>query len=461
MSSSLPDLTSDLDVQRQLERLRTRLVVAPERRERWAEAIAGALFVGAALALIVAAPPGIPDLLAALALTLAYATALLIEIEVGSEYTVPTVTVLVPMAFLLAPGWLPACVVAAHLAAYALNVARGRRSLKRIYVVFGQGWMALGFAAVFAAAPPGGASWDDLPVVLAALGAGVALDALSSLSVDRFGFGERLRALLVPAAWVYAVDLLLVPVGLMAAIAADGHPAGLIGLAPLGLMLAVFGHERRTRHDNALELSRAYRGTALLLGDVIESDDGYTGSHSRDVVELSVAVGVRMGVDAVQLRNLEFGALLHDIGKLAMPKSILHKPGPLDAGEWAVMQTHTVEGQRMLDAVGGALADVGVIVRASHEHFDGTGYPDGLAGSAIPLEARICAACDAYSAMTTDRPYRTALPFDAALAELRDNAGTQFDPAVVDALVAELAAGEERRADGARAVPAAERAAAA
>ena len=95
------------------------------------------------------------------------------------------------------------------------------------------------------------------------------------------------------------------------------------------------------------------------------------------------------------------------------------------------MRRHTIEGQRMLDSVGGVLANVGVIVRASHEQFDGTGYPDGLAGGAIPIEARICSVCDAFSAMTTDRPYRDAMPAPLALAELRRCAGTQFDPAVV------------------------------
>jgi HD-GYP domain-containing protein (c-di-GMP phosphodiesterase class II) len=104
------------------------------------------------------------------------------------------------------------------------------------------------------------------------------------------------------------------------------------------------------------------------------------------------------------------------------------------------MRRHTIEGQRMLEGVGGVLAHVGVIVRASHESFDGTGYPDGLAGEAIPIEARICSACDAFSAMTTDRSYRRALPLETAIAELRANTGTQFDPCVVDALVDELVA---------------------
>jgi HD-GYP domain-containing protein (c-di-GMP phosphodiesterase class II) len=111
-----------------------------------------------------------------------------------------------------------------------------------------------------------------------------------------------------------------------------------------------------------------------------------------------------------------------------------------------VMKTHTIEGQRMLDRVGGLLADVGVVVRASHERWDGGGYPDGLRGEAIPLAARIVSACDAYNAMTTDRTYRKALPVEVAARELQANAGTQFDPAVVDALLAVVAVVEAESA---------------
>jgi HD-GYP domain-containing protein (c-di-GMP phosphodiesterase class II) len=111
------------------------------------------------------------------------------------------------------------------------------------------------------------------------------------------------------------------------------------------------------------------------------------------------------------------------------------RPGKLDDREWAIIRTHTLEGQKMLERVGGFMSEVGEIVRASHERWDGGGYPDGLRGGAIPLEARIVSCCDAFNAMTTTRSYRRAMPVSAALAELIDNAGTQFDPRVVDALV--------------------------
>jgi HD-GYP domain-containing protein (c-di-GMP phosphodiesterase class II) len=224
----------------------------------------------------------------------------------------------------------------------------------------------------------------------------------------------------------------------MVAIAAGGQVAPIAVLAPLCALLAVFAGERRRRLDQAIELSRAYRGTAILLGDMIEHDDVYTGTHSRDVVDLALSVGGRLGLDDAQVRRLEFGALLHDIGKIAVPKNILHKPAQLSAEEWDVMRRHTVEGQLMLEGLGGVLAEAGAIVRSSHERWDGGGYPDGLAREAIPVEARICGACDAFSAMTTDRPYRRAMSVELAVAELRAHAGTQFDPRVVDALVTEL-----------------------
>jgi putative nucleotidyltransferase with HDIG domain len=168
---------------------------------------------------------------------------------------------------------------------------------------------------------------------------------------------------------------------------------------------------------------------------VLDDDDAYTAFHSRGVVQLSVAVADRLGLDERQKRNVEFGALLHDIGKIAIPKEILNKPGKLSPDEWVVMETHTVEGQRMLDRVGGVLREVGQIVRSSHERWDGAGYPDGLSAEEIPLESSIVSVCDAFSAMTTDRPYRKALGLDKAISELRGNAGSQFCPAVVEAMV--------------------------
>jgi putative nucleotidyltransferase with HDIG domain len=204
---------------------------------------------------------------------------------------------------------------------------------------------------------------------------------------------------------------------------------------PLTALMAVFARERRARMDYVLELSHAYRGTALVLGDVVEADDAYTGRHSEAVVDLAVAVADKMRLPRGPRRNVEFGALLHDVGKIAVPKSIINKPGPLDDDEWAIMRQHTIAGQEMLDQIGGFMKDVGAIVRASHERFDGGGYPDGLRAERIPLEARIVSCCDAFNAMTTDRSYRRGRSEREAVAELRACSGTQFDPDVVEAVV--------------------------
>ena len=147
-----------------------------------------------------------------------------------------------------------------------------------------------------------------------------------------------------------------------------------------------------------------------------------------------MAVADELGLDARERRAVEFVALLHDVGKVRIPKEIINKPGALTDEERAIINMHTIEGEHMLKKVGGLLGEIGTIVRSCHERWDGGGYPDGLAGGDIPLIARIVACCDAFNAMTTDRPYRAALPLGEALAELERGSGGQFDPAVVEAL---------------------------
>jgi putative nucleotidyltransferase with HDIG domain len=270
------------------------------------------------------------------------------------------------------------------------------------------------------------------------LAAQIALDVVMSALRDAMHGDLDLRGLRAEW-WLYAVDAALAPAGMLAALAVDEHPWAALGLLPLVGVLAVFAREREARLASLAELNAAYRGTALVLGDVVEADDGYTGEHCRDVVNLAVEVGLRLGLSAERMRNLEFGALLHDVGKVAVPKEIINKPGALDEDEWRIVRGHTIEGQRMLDRVGGFMRDVGVIVRSHHERWDGGGYPDGLAGEAIPLEARIIAACDSWNAMTTDRSYRAALPEQTAAREMVDNAGTQFDPRVAAAVLVAVA----------------------
>jgi putative nucleotidyltransferase with HDIG domain len=256
---------------------------------------------------------------------------------------------------------------------------------------------------------------------------------------SHFGFlahGIRPDAHLRFAAWACSVDLALAPIGLLAATSTGLGSYAFVAVLPLVGLLELFARQRRIGIDHALELGQAYRGTAFLLGDMIEVDDAYTGSHSQQVVELVLAVADELGVDAETRRDAEFGALLHDVGKIHVPNEIVNKRGPLDDAEWAIMRRHTIDGEAMLSRVGGMLARVGGIVRATHEHYDGSGYPDGLAGDAIPLAARIVTCCDAFNAMTTDRSYRKALSLEIAVAELRRVAGTQFDPRVVDAVLA-------------------------
>jgi diguanylate cyclase (GGDEF)-like protein len=170
--------------------------------------------------------------------------------------------------------------------------------------------------------------------------------------------------------------------------------------------------------------------------------------HSSVVAQLAVRVGHQLGLTGEQLDEVARAAELHDVGKVGIPDAILNKPGPLDATEWEFMHQHTILGERILNAAP-ALRPVARLVRSSHERWDGTGYPDRLAGEDIPLGARIVSVCDAYEAMTADRPYRKALSAHEAREQLSCNAGTQFDPAVVTAFLIALAPDQTARADDA------------
>jgi diguanylate cyclase (GGDEF)-like protein len=160
--------------------------------------------------------------------------------------------------------------------------------------------------------------------------------------------------------------------------------------------------------------------------------------HVQTVADMAWAVGRALGLHGEQLEELGLAARLHDVGKLAIPDAVLQKPGPLDVDEWAFIKEHTVIGERILSS-SLALREVARVVRATHERWDGDGYPDGLAGTQIPLASRIIAVCDAFSAMTSERPYRVAVGRDQAIAELLRCAGTQFDPEVVTAFCHEAA----------------------
>jgi len=412
----------------------------PERlvaREQVADGAFALGFLICAVALAMLAPAARHlDVGLAVALVAAYAFVARAEFPTGAGYTVPTQVVLVPMLLLLPTPTVPLLVALALLLTTLADSLRGRVAGERALVSVADAIFALAPAVVLVAGGAQTPDWSDWPIYLAAFAAQLAFDAAVSVSRVWACLGERPRNVLAELRMTQNVDALLFPVGLLAAFAAADQPYAVLLVVPLAGLFTIFAGERTARVEQAIELSGAYRGTALLLGDVIEADDAYTGQHTQDVVELTVAVADQLGVDHETRRAAEFGALLHDVGKVAIPNEIINKPGPLDDDEWAIMKTHTIEGQRMLETVGGLLAKVGVVVRASHERYDGGGYPDGLAGEQIPLAARIVSACDAFNAMTTDRSYRKAMSHEVAVAELRNNAGTQFDPDVVEALVA-------------------------
>jgi putative nucleotidyltransferase with HDIG domain len=181
--------------------------------------------------------------------------------------------------------------------------------------------------------------------------------------------------------------------------------------------------------------------TALMAA--LEARDGYTEEHSQAVVELAMAVADELSVDDLQREDVERAALLHDIGKIGISDAVLRKPAPLTEAEWLEMRRHPVVGARIVVSMPG-LAHLAPVIRAGHERWDGCGYPDGLWGEAIPLPSRIVFACDAFHAMTSNRPYRRALPGGFAAAEVRKGAGTQFCPRTVEALLAALGRPERR-----------------
>jgi putative nucleotidyltransferase with HDIG domain len=406
-------------------------------KELRAEGVMTVLFVFAVTCLALAFDDqGDLNLGHALAFVCAFALAARVRFSVGPGYTSPVQLVFFPMLFFLPAAAVPVCVALGYALAKLADAAAGRGHRDRVLTAAPDAWFSVGPAIVFAAVSPGPADWGDAGIYLGVLAAQMTTDILASTLREWLALGIPPRWQLAVMARVYMVDALLTPIAVMATIAADGDPYLALLVLPVIALFAIFAQEREANIENAIQLSNAYRGTALLLGDVLEDKDAYTAQHSHGVVSLSLAVADRMRLDPAARRRVEFGALLHDIGKIAVPAEIINKPGPLDDDEWAVMKLHTVEGQQMLDRVGGVLGEVGRVVRSSHEHYNGSGYPDGLAGEAIPIESRVVCCCDAFSAMTTTRSYRRAMSMEAAREELLRNQGTQFDPRVVDALLA-------------------------
>jgi putative nucleotidyltransferase with HDIG domain len=405
-----------------------------DRRELVAELITAAGFVAAAAVLWAVQPPHGFAVGPAILCWIILVAAMLVRFETPFGFTVPTQLAFIPLLFTLPVAAVPVAVASALLAARLPDVFRGEVEPARLIRAAGvNGWFAIGPVALFVLAhvEPRHAG---AALLLAALGAQFAVDMAVSgvlMALER----SATMASQLGDVWVYGVDAALSGIGLVVAEQMDDSPLAVLALLPLLGLLATFARERHQRLQSLLELSSAYRGTALVLGDVVEADDGYTGEHCKSVVQLCLEVAERLGLDPERRRNLEFGALLHDVGKIAIPKEIINKPGKLDADEWTIIKTHTLEGQKMLDVVGGFMKDVGRIVRSHHERWDGAGYPDRLAGEAIPLESRIIACSDTWNAMRTDRAYRKALSFEVAMEELLRCGGTQLDPQVVQCLI--------------------------
>jgi HD-GYP domain-containing protein (c-di-GMP phosphodiesterase class II) len=366
------------------------------------------------------------------ALGLLYAILWGTEIEVGEATLVPNLVGLVPLLFLAPPGLVP---TVAAIAALVADCTPSSRSVRRALHAVASCWPTIPAALVVWAFGQPTAGNKFVLVACLAVATYVFADAINMAIGLQAGLGSPFQET-VRAVRSSLIDFLIAPFGI--ALAAASFVVGYAFLAaiPLVAFFRLMARERASRVDSAVELASAYRGTALLLSTVIDADDGYTGYHSRGVVGLAASVATEMRMSDRDIRLTEFAGLLHDVGKIRIPNAIINKPGPLTPEEWEIVRRHPADGADMLEGVGGFLADVGAIVRFHHERWDGSGYPEGRSGDAIPPIARIIAVCDAFSAITTDRAYRPGRSVDEALGEIHACAGTQFDPAVVQALVA-------------------------
>jgi hypothetical protein len=343
---------------------------------------------------------------------LAYAVASRIEVEVGGTLALPTQLALVPMLFLLPVAKVPLCVAVGLIVGALPDVRRGTLPPERLATIFTRAWHALGPAFVLLAAGQPGPGLSHWPVFVAALAAQFGVDFAVRSVRTWIGLGISPFAQLWWLPALYGFDALLAPVGLAVAWRAQDEPWAALALVPL---LALVAGIARMRPPAAASLVR--------------------GTKPGEAVRLALVVAEGLGLHGRDRRDVELTALLHGVGRTRLPRAILDKPGPLTAEEWAVVQTHTVEAERLLASHGGRLGEVGTYVRSCSERWDGGGYPDGLRGRDIPLIARIVAVCGAYEAMTSERSYRRALTSEQACEELSVNAGSQFDPRVVEALL--------------------------
>jgi HD-GYP domain-containing protein (c-di-GMP phosphodiesterase class II) len=413
-----------------------------EKRERRVTSVSAIAFLLAAL-VIAALVPDERHVDPFLTVVLVAGMALILQVrfEFGGYFGSPEQLAIVPLMLLSPLPYVLLLIAAAGILTLLPDFIRGTWHRGRWLSSLADSWPCVGPVLVLALLAPGPLDATHLEVYALAgaamFVADLAWGLLRNHLLDRLPLREGLRGF----AGTARVDAVFIPIAFIISLVASEQPLYLLATAPLIWLLHLFSLDRRERYTKALELQRAYRGTVMLLSDVIESEDRYTAEHSRSVVELVNAVADQLGVPEQDRQELEFAAMLHDIGKIAIPKEILNKPAALTDSEFEVIKMHTIEGQFMLDRVGGLLGRVGEIVRSCHERWDGTGYPDGLVGKEIPYASRIVFCCDAYNAMTTDRVYRSAMSSDEALAELTANLGTQFDPNVVEAVGSVVARG--------------------
>jgi len=352
-----------------------------------------------------------------------------------------------PVSHALVASRISAAVLGVALVAAALQVAYWTHPRQRLDAAL----VSAGYLVAVIATVPRALSLDDtilvpgtwweigLPLAAAAIAAGALLGP-SGAEVQTTDGGLESRTLEAPVTG----DALLAV--LVAVVFMTGQEiGGLVMAAILVLILLLrdlrtrlLERDRRALKKTVLrgrrELALQWRANLVALGAALEARDGYTGRHSEATVTLASAVATRLGLSVAAIDEVEAVALLHDVGKIGIPDEILLKPRSLDEQEWLMMREHPVIGERILRAVP-SLEQIGRSVRHEHERWDGTGYPDGLAGSAIPLPSRIVFACDAFEAIVSGRPYRSARSPRVAMAELHRGAGTQFDPAVVHALL--------------------------
>jgi HD-GYP domain-containing protein (c-di-GMP phosphodiesterase class II) len=406
-------------------------------KERVYAGASAAAFLGVVGLLDVVLPHDSHGNLALLILpVLLYALAGRCQFEIVNGFALPNQLAFIPMLFLAPLPLVPLLVALGYLLARIPDFLLKRSHVDRWLHCFGHAWFSIGPVAVIGLLAPGSPKLSHAAVYLLALAAQCLVGIAEATLGDKLLYDTPPLETLRAGTWSFGIDVLLTPVAYMMAAVAVHEPLTLAGCAPLFWLLWAFSQERKERLDAAHELNQTYRGTVMVLADVVEADDDYTASHCRSVVELCAATGAELGLPTDQMQELEIAALLHDVGKIAIPSEILNKPSKLTDEEFELMKTHTIEGQALLERVGGKLARIGEVVRSCHERWDGRGYPDGLMGEEIPLPARIVFACDAYSAMTTDRPYRRAMTAEAAIEQLNENSGTQFEPRVVEAVVA-------------------------